>query len=254
MLYAEEVHKKGAGKLNVHALIGVDGWLKVWATEENTKDAQTVAFMMSAQASPNGLSNLGGPPATQLIRSGFLLLWDRLGRAGRAHNPKACHYNPAIKLELFNRGVGCALLPPKGAEFNPIELFNGFIQRAVARWIPPGAPHDSYGHLVRGPRTKAECLQALHDTLEDLKQRPALFRHWYHRRALGSDAFKRWRHNAVAKKVAAARAAPGANPQVWQWQQAFAPTYVNIHAPGYVPGAPPAPAAAAGSAQAAGAG
>ena len=209
--------------------------------------------MTSAQASPSGLSNLGGPPAVQLIQRGYLLLWDRLGRAGRAHNPKKQHYNPAIKLALFLLGIGCALLPPKGAEFNPIELFNGWIQRAVARWLPPDGARDSYGRLVRGPRTKAECLQALNEALEDLKQRPALFRHWYHRRALGSDAFKRWQHHEVAKKVATARAALGDKAQVWMYEQAFAATNVNIHAKDYTPTAvraAQAPSAGAGAAAA----
>ena len=226
-LHAEEANKKGAGKLNVHAVITHSGWLKVWATPDNTCDDITCAFMMTHQASPSTLPNLGGPPVTQLIPRGNLLFWDRLGRAGRSKNPVSCHFNPTIKKALYDAGLGCDLLPPKGAEFNPCKLFNGYVQEYVRRWMPPGRPRDAYGHIVHGPRTQAECLAALNEALEHLKGNPKLFRHWYHRRALGSDAFKRWQGHEVAQHVLAARRAAGPAACTYDVAHAFLASYTN---------------------------
>ena len=254
-LFAEEANKKGAGKLNVHAVITHKGWLKVWATEQRTGDDVTHAFMMTHQASPSSLPNLGGAPVPQLITRGDLLFWDRLGRSGRSKNPVSCHFNPAIKKALFDAGVGCDLLPPKGAEVNPCELFNGCVQDYVRHWQPPGHPRDAYGHFVHGPRTQAECFQALNEALEHLKSTPALFRYWYHRRALGSDAFKRWQHHEVAQRVLAARAAAGPAARTYDVAHAFLASYTNrvpdLNAPLPYASASVAPAAGASGAAAA---
>lgn len=51
-----------------------------------------------------------------------VLLWDMLGRSGRAKNPKAQHFNPSVIQRFEERGVEVWYLPPKGKYFNPTEL------------------------------------------------------------------------------------------------------------------------------------
>ena len=124
-----------------------------------------------------------------------------MGRSGKSKNPKALHYNPKVRGK-FVPTKGYELLPPKGAEFNPIELFNGFCQRHVLHWRPPGNPLDAFGQKVRGPRNREECLMALDSAVGYLKDpdRRNLFRYWYHRRATGSDAMQRWSTSEAALK------------------------------------------------------
>jgi transposase len=59
--------------------------------------------------------------ATQMDM-GDTLIWDRLGRSGRAMHPVHQHYSPAVREEFKARGVSIKFLPPKGKYFNPIEL------------------------------------------------------------------------------------------------------------------------------------
>ena len=58
--------------------------------------------------------------ATQMS-VGDTLIWDRLGRSGRALHPTHQHYSPAVREEFKERGVSMKFLPPKGKYFNPIE-------------------------------------------------------------------------------------------------------------------------------------
>ena len=69
--------------------------------------------------------NLGGPPLVDLVDQDKILLLDRLGRSGRSKDPKRMHYNKDVREKFIDKGCGYELLPPKGAEFNPCELFNG---------------------------------------------------------------------------------------------------------------------------------
>ena len=231
-LYCEEVHKKGAGKLNVHIVISCTGIVKIWPFSENTDDAVCVKFMCGTQKPSEKTPHLGGPPVPQLVPAGHILFWDKLGRAGLAADPQKQHYNPEIKRAFYDAGIGCDLLPAKGANVNPVELCNGFIQRAVARWMPATVRRDSYGHLVRGPQTAHECRQALDDVVADLRANPALFRHWYHRRALGADAEARWKNLPAAQAVKNARAVSGAAARTYDVANAFKPTYIHTHGVG----------------------
>ena len=238
-LYAEEENKRGAGRLNVLAAISIDGPLKVWVNPGNTNDVSFTYYMLQTQANTVPIRinrqtvnkptyNLGGRPLPELMSDGQILLLDRLGRSGKSKNPKALHYNPKVRRE-FVPTKGYELLPPKGAEFNPIELFNGFCQRHVLHWQPPGGPLDAFGQKVRGPRNREECLMALDSAVGYLKDpdRRNLFRHWYHRRATGSDAMHRWSSSEAAMKYREEH--PPA--QLYNIKQrAFRQQLFNIHA------------------------
>lgn len=75
--------------------------------------------------------------AAEVMQKGDTLIWDRLGRSGRAKNPMSQHYSP-IALEAFeDHGVKVEFLPPKGKYFNPIELlFNDLKCNFIRRKFP----------------------------------------------------------------------------------------------------------------------
>lgn len=59
------------------------------------------------------------------LRPGETVIWDRLGRAGRAKNPTKQHYNPEVRRMIEENGCSLLFLPPKGKWWNPIELAFG---------------------------------------------------------------------------------------------------------------------------------
>jgi transposase len=74
--------------------------------------------------------------ATQM-EMGDTLIWDRLGRSGRAMHPVHQHYSPAVRAEFKARGVSIKFLPPKGKYFNPIELlFNDLKSHHIRPYFP----------------------------------------------------------------------------------------------------------------------
>lgn len=55
------------------------------------------------------------------LRPGETVIWDRLGRSGRARNPTKQHYNPEARRLIQAEGCKLLFLPPKGKHFNPVE-------------------------------------------------------------------------------------------------------------------------------------
>jgi len=86
--------------------------------------------------------------------------------SGRSKDPKALHFNKEVRSHFIPKGCGYELLPPKGAEFNPIELYNGHLQREVLKSLPEGGGRDCHGQLRRGPKNRREAIVALDGVLE----------------------------------------------------------------------------------------
>ena len=88
------------------------------------------------------------------MKSGETLIWDRLGRSGRAVNPTSQHYSPVAREVFEARGVKIKFLPPKGKYFNPLELlFNDLKQHHIRRNFPKnGQPlsKSKIAALIRG--------------------------------------------------------------------------------------------------------
>ena len=57
------------------------------------------------------------------------VLWDRLGRSGRAENPTAKHFSPKAKSDIENTGAQLIMLPRYGKYGDPIELIFGDTKR-----------------------------------------------------------------------------------------------------------------------------
>ena len=232
-IYGEEDNKRGLGCLNVLATISSSKVLKVMVCPTTTNDETFMDYAMNAHPISPELPHLNGPSLIDVIPAGKILFLDRFGRAGRARKPSKCHYNPRLREALLNKGVGMDLLPPKGAEFNPIELFNGWVQRQVLRWQPRGRPMNTFGQKIRGPRTRAEAITALNDVLAKLKDKNKikLLRYWYHRRMTGSDAFKRWMASPEGRRMLQERE-ENATREIYDLAaRAFRPELFNIHDP-----------------------
>ena len=56
------------------------------------------------------------------LPAGTVHLWDRLGRSGRAWNPKKMHYNPQVRAAFLERGIGVDLLPANTVGTTPIKI------------------------------------------------------------------------------------------------------------------------------------
>ena len=87
------------------------------------------------------------------LRRGDVVIWDRLGKAGRCANPSKQHYNPDVKRLIEEKGCQVMFLPPKGKYFNPIELVFGILKT----------------HLRNRYTVSAACLERRTRTEEELK-------------------------------------------------------------------------------------
>ena len=87
--------------------------------------------------------------AAAQMDEGDTLIWDRLGRSGRALHPIHQHYSPAVREEFKERGVSIKFLPPKGKYFNPIELLFNDLK---SHYIRPNFPKT--GNCCRSRKFK----------------------------------------------------------------------------------------------------
>lgn len=70
-----------------------------------------------------------------VLRKNDVVIWDRLGRSGRAVNPTALHYSPAARQAIEATGASVLFLPPNGKLLNPIELLFGDIKKIAERKV-----------------------------------------------------------------------------------------------------------------------
>lgn len=65
------------------------------------------------------------------LNPGDVVIWDRLGKAGRCLNPDKQHFNPAARKLIEDKGCRLIFLPPKGKLLNPIELLFGTLKTII---------------------------------------------------------------------------------------------------------------------------
>lgn len=192
------------------SVIGPTKWIKCWLLKGSANDEVVEDFMTRRQAPPAHAPNLGGSPITRLIPQHKYLVWDRLGRAGRCLQPNKQHYNKIVKRSLETRGVIEVKLPPKGHEFNPIEVFQGVLQNRVRQIAVNNSSYSSIS-------TFEQMQKAVSDALETFKQRPQSFRGWYKMRVLGDCAVRRWKSERIGRSVLERRRQDGG--EVFKWPQ-----------------------------------
>lgn len=112
------------------------------------------------------------------LKEGDVVIWDRLGKAGRCKNPKKQHYNPECKRLIEEAGATLMFLPPKGKYFNPIELSFGTIKTHIRNSY---ATSDAAKEMR--PRTEDELREALNNAFGNMK--PKDIEGYYRERADG---------------------------------------------------------------------
>lgn len=110
-----------------------------------------------------------GKTAARKMNDGDVLLWDRLGKSGRALNPKAQHYNPEVIAAVKKRGASVVHLPPKGKYLQPLELLFNDLKDHYIRPAKSGQ---------KGFFTESELKSLIHNYMENVAPQtlPGFFR------------------------------------------------------------------------------
>lgn len=129
-VYDNEASKRGRGKRGqpiprvrsrhgkrwtVYAAIRQDGFVHPPIIDSETADDVNFYHYVWRHLAPN-------------LRLNEVVIWDRLGKAGRCKNPSKQHYNPDVKRLIEEKQCRILFLPPKGKLFNPIELVFGILK------------------------------------------------------------------------------------------------------------------------------
>lgn len=69
------------------------------------------------------------------LQRGDVVLWDMLGKSGRARNPTALHFSPNARAEITARGARLLILPPAGKLLNPLEPLFGEAKRLFEKEV-----------------------------------------------------------------------------------------------------------------------
>ena len=88
------------------------------------------------------------------------------------------------------------MLPSKGHQANPTELFQAVVQQNVRKWQAPGRRAEKYGVA-----TIQEAQTAVCEVLRRLLFNTAAFRGWYESTATGGHFGKRWKTDLVARRL-----------------------------------------------------
>lgn len=95
-----------------------------------------------------------------LLVQGDVVIWDQLGKSGRAKNPTAHHFSPRARAAIVGRGARLVILPPAGKLFNPIEIIFGeakrLYEKEIIRLTKTRQPSKLTFEQLRGAYLKAE--------------------------------------------------------------------------------------------------
>jgi transposase len=69
------------------------------------------------------------------IKEGDFVIWDRLGKSGRAANPQAHHFSPKAKASIERKGATLIMLPPYGKYMDPIEELFGDTKKKFEKFM-----------------------------------------------------------------------------------------------------------------------
>jgi len=131
-IYANEAPQKGRARRGKKLFRARKRYAKKYTLHVYAKQAGVLHWELSPKNADDNEIRRVASNALPHIRRGDVLLWDRLGRSGRARNPKAQHYNPEVLAAIQSRGATIHFLPPKAKYLNPLELlFNDLKQHYI---------------------------------------------------------------------------------------------------------------------------
>ena len=140
----------------------IDGWLHK-AKIYNKGSIKTKDF-------ENYVSKVLAPK----LKEGDTVIWDRLGKSGRALNPTAHHFSPKAKATIERRGAKLIMLPPYGKYMDPIEPLFGDSKRIYEKCLakemrkcdPSKIPFEkksSFWHKAMDAVTEDSFKRAFHE-------------------------------------------------------------------------------------------
>ena len=136
-------------------------------------------------------SGVGGPAVGPLLKSLGIkfLIFDSVGRSGATATPVSSHFSPTIFAHLVKFGIRPILLPPAGCMGNPIELWNGNVQK----WMRAYLPADAQRHRLPGVTNIDEAESALHAFVIRSNKGETSHHHnydYYNKRAFGDELWR----------------------------------------------------------------
>ena len=167
------VRDKRGKRLTIYLAIRVDGL--VHHPILKPENADDVEFMKYVEQT-----------LVHYLRPGEVVIWDRLGRSGRAKNPCKQHYNPRARQLIEAKGCRLMILPPKGKYSDPIELVFGLLKGDVRKTYG-----ESLAAMESRPRTEAEIRLAVLESA--LKITPKHLHGFFKERANGRSFKKVYR-------------------------------------------------------------
>jgi transposase len=117
------------------------------------------------------------------LQEGDVVLWDRLGKSGRALNPTALHFSPTAAAAITARGASLLFLPSYGKHFNPIEVIFGEAKRNYDKKVSRLARFAKPSSL-----TFQQLSRAWHSAEREVSA--AAFSHAFTERANGREFFR----------------------------------------------------------------
>ena len=117
-VFANEAPKRGRARTgNTHPSSAISLRHKVHvACKRKAEWCAALATCRTEMQTPKRLQRVA-IDAVGAMKSGETVIWDRLGRSGRAVNPSSQHYSPVARDLFDERGVSIKFLPPKGKYF-----------------------------------------------------------------------------------------------------------------------------------------
>jgi len=121
-VYANEAPKKGRSRRGKPIFRARSRYAKKYTLHMYAKRSGVVHWDLSDKNADTKEIERVAREAVEQMEGGETLIWDRLGRSGRASHPTSQHYSPEAQAIFNTRDVTIKFLPPKGKYFNPLEL------------------------------------------------------------------------------------------------------------------------------------
>ena len=121
-IYANEAPRKGRSRKGKPIFRARSRYAKKYTLHMYAKRNGVVHWDLADKDADTKEIERVATEAVEQMEGGETLIWDRLGRSGRASHPTSQHYSPEAKATFHARGVTTKFLPSKGKYFNPLEL------------------------------------------------------------------------------------------------------------------------------------
>jgi len=118
-IYANEAPRKGRSRKGKPIFRARSRYAKKYTLHMYAKRNSVVHWDLAGKHADAKEIERVAREAVEQMDGGETLIWDRLGRSGRASHPTSQHYSPEAKATFKARGVTTKFLPPKGKYFNP---------------------------------------------------------------------------------------------------------------------------------------